>query len=1513
MKFKAALRMLCALLCAMLLGISAPSAGAEEPHRFILVAEAEGQLVIGPEYVTYVPGQNMGEALMASGHEFWGIETGAITAIDGITGNFTRSDQNGGYDLSTPADQVTHFRFSENSGGSQPSAGLLRLMTAMADYLLEPEDVRLAAKEYYDTAYSRFVGLSSDDARTLAAELTQAVEAYKATLNGEQYPITFSDGSKPYSDANYPGVTITARNEYGRAWSDDGDGILELPMGRYEFRVEHEGLSFSGLMDAVAPDTVSAQLPQNQWLKLDAFRVSGSYGADDNEENRFIDGIFEISPWENRKATVVVEDAFSGAIYTYAEFDPEFFYVVPNFTAIYTMTSTAEQMEKELAFESKNSGAYEVLSKGSLGTTVIYRISSMGDDGFLYAQDYTVEFQRLPTLSGIKVRDQEGTDLAASTPFLCSQREYTYKVLDTVASVTVQATPMNPEYEITVNGTLLADGVTVDISGRTEIEIAVSANGFSNAYRLFIEPGEGKTLSFLSDSSVTVEVVNSNGVVMPFTTHKETSTQNRYKYTLVPGETYSYIATWKEYYHISDEFSLEDVADSIIRVDFAGMEDWLPELSFGTRSGGKYKDTLPLDKPFDPAVHRYSVRYVDTEHQVYAWVMDVKKDIFVQAVYTQVFSGEIYHGKTNCVDIRSDSKTGTQLQRLLMDENPVENDLTIRLSREEDGVLYYQDYVIHFGRSLTVGSMETFCDGVSMVLTGADGALGFVPEWYDYELKVSMAARELKLVFAPYIENLCYGEEEIGYRLIVDGVDVTQAGEAIVELDGTMNTQTVTVRMENPKAPDGTGEYVLKLMKSPPVDTFFEFEPADAVLDLHEIQSGERLWPDKYGAYPLCEDYSYRYTLTKHTYVGRTGILQVTRDENGDLVIVDGDENYAVSGTDSGGTARILWTLEKAPINDAIDPNIPSFWPNFRGGQENNAVTDAMLPTTAGEGTLYWAQKLGEGYDADAVGSPIVVGDDVITYAGNTIFRINSVTGEILATGTMDHKSSFSITPPSYHEGMVYVALSNGTVQAFNALTLESMWIYTDPLGGQPNCPLAVRDGYLYTGFWNSETGNANFVCMSVTDEDPTDPMEAKCASWYQTAKGGFYWAGAYVGADFVLVGTDDGGNGYIDRTSRMLLLDARTGRLLDQWENLNGDIRSSVVYDSQTDAFYFTAKGGTFYSMQVSPERKLTNQWSVELENGVGGVPMSTCSPVIYNGRAYVGVSGAGQFSQYSGHNISVIDLEIRSRAYSVQTQGYPQTSGLMTTAYEEETGYVYIYFFDNMTPGKLRVLRDREGQDNADYVNQEGEYTTAYALFTPTGEHAQYAICSPIVDEFGTVYFKNDSAHLMAYGSAVEKIEITRLPDKMVYASGETFDPTGMLVTATYANGKTRDVTAYVTFPMEPLTEQDTLFTLSFPHVLYQNQENGTEMLSGIASATPTALIELTFGEIVKPGDVNGDGMVNETDAQRILDYESGVSPEPLLPAAADVSGDGIIDSNDAVLILQYLEGKIDKFPCE
>lgn len=164
------------------------------------------------------------------------------------------------------------------------------------------------------------------------------------------------------------------------------------------------------------------------------------------------------------------------------------------------------------------------------------------------------------------------------------------------------------------------------------------------------------------------------------------------------------------------------------------------------------------------------------------------------------------------------------------------------------------------------------------------------------------------------------------------------------------------------------------------------------------------------------------------------------------------------------------------------------------------------MPVDADASTLYWSNAIGSGIDSGSTGCPLLVDGVLIVCAGDMICRVDPVSGEILTKAKMDRASSFSITPPAYANGMVFVGLSDGTIQAFNAETLQSLWIYHDPLEGQPNSPITVCGDYLYTGFWRSEESPANFVCLSITDEDPARTDEEKTACWYWTTSGGYYW-----------------------------------------------------------------------------------------------------------------------------------------------------------------------------------------------------------------------------------------------------------------------------------------------------------------------------------------------------------------------------------------------------------------------
>ena len=931
------------LIVMLLLNLLPMGALAVETGTFVLVAEANGELIIAPEYITYTSGQTIKEALFASGHTFTGLEDSWISAINGVVGNYTRSDENGGFDLDAPASSIKFFRFSENSN-SQPSEGLQKLMSVMAAYQQKSADVQMAAKTEYDTAYAQFVGIDSESAALLADLLEAAINVYENALNGTHYRITFTDGSN-----NHQGATISAQNTYGKIWADDGDGVLELPAGDYTFCINRDGLWIEGNIAVSGDMTVTAAFPEELWLKLDSFRLSGSYGAENNEENRFSDDEYSIGEWDGRQTTVAVSDTFTGKIYAYAEYHADLLPEIPTLTAVYTSAETGEIVEQNIPFESLTSGAANVLKKGAAGNTVIYRISSKLADGYTYSQDYAVTFARVPSLASIQVSDQRGIDQAAGTVFDGNVTNYTYKVLDTVTAVTVKAQPLDENYSITVNGYDIADGVTVDVEaeGATTIEVVVSANDYSNTYTLTILPGEGKTLSFVTDSAdVTIEVVNSNGVVLPYEKFREGATGNRYQYVLVPGETYSYVATAGTYYHMADEFTMEDVADSTIRVAVP-KEDWLTELAFGTKSSGKYKGTLPMDTAFHTADHHYRISFIDTEHLAYIWA-SAGDDVTIQVIYDQNYASALYHGKENVLDIISGSVTGMQLKRFLMDENPIENTALIRLTKEIDGVTYYQDYLVDFARVLTLSGMTVQCDGITASLIQGDESIGFTPDVVEYTVTVSMAAKNLELFFSRHTSNTCYGEEEVGYQVLVDGVDVTAEDSAMIELDGTIETQRVVVTVVNDKAPEGSTEYTLYILKSPPVEVSFEITPDDAVLAIYDALSGERIWADENGFFNFCEGYSYVYALTKYGYVSRFGTLSVTRSEDNALVLQDAENSYIVEESgEGGGMAIISWTLEKATVNSAVNTGLTALWPNFRGSDTNNGVVNSAIPTAA--------------------------------------------------------------------------------------------------------------------------------------------------------------------------------------------------------------------------------------------------------------------------------------------------------------------------------------------------------------------------------------------------------------------------------------------------------------------------------------------------------------------------------------------------------------------------------------
>ena len=397
----------------------------------------------------------------------------------------------------------------------------------------------------------------------------------------------------------------------------------------------------------------------------------------------------------------------------------------------------------------------------------------------------------------------------------------------------------------------------------------------------------------------------------------------------------------------------------------------------------------------------------------------------------------------------------------------------------------------------------------------------------------------------------------------------------------------------------------------------------------------------------------------------------------------------------------------------------------------DSQIVSCKTPVSAADTELAWAVKLGSSYK-DAPSPQVVVGDTLIVMSNKKLLKLNVKNGKTVKSTDMVDMPSYSYTPPVYANGVIYCPLDNAKIQAFDYKTMKSLWVYSDPLGGQSLTPITYSDGCIYTGFWNDEDRKANYVCINVTDENKKETHEAKKATWTYTSLGGFYWAGCAAVGGNVVFGCDDG-TIYANKNSKAVSINKKTGKLVDTLP-IVGDQRSSMTYQNGT--LYFTTKAGYLYSVKLNANGTFNDSSVKRLS--LGGA--STSTPLIYNGRLYLGVQGKGFGAGY----FKVIDANRLTVIYSAQTKGYPQGKFLLSDAYLKDTGKVNIYITYNCAPGGVTVFKDSAGQTVADM--QE--------LYTPTGEKSNYCISSIVTGENGTIFYKNDSGYIFALRNKTKKI---------------------------------------------------------------------------------------------------------------------------------------------------------------
>ena len=665
----------------------------------VAVSTAEG-VVIAPQYVDCAQGETVWQVLSRmEGHTFTQGADGFVTSIDGVVANYSRFDSSGGYKLESPAAEAGAFVFTDTE--IKDMAGYCNMVCAMADYNGADVPVRRYAEAEYAAAES---GLSSGtaDYAALAQTLREKMAAYEKEVIGAD-KVTAALAVTDLDGGALTGYTVTVENAYGTESVFQAGEPVQLAAGEYTFRVEagHSGargtmtLETDGAVRIDGKAVTALAVPAGkEWLKAPILhRTTGKLEGD----------AYTSEGGGGHAAVYYVPDAVSGS----------YLYCVPGSdltesgtystaavrpVGYYTDIHGAERVKTGMPWQSMAASLAELLTASDAGNTVRVEAQYTGG-GYTAYQWFDMTVVRTPTLSALEVTVQ---GVAQSIGF-APERE-TYELSVTADELVITPTAFASGYTVTVNGQETPSGtaVTLPVNAEgAEIVVTVSSGGRSRTYTLAVQRVAAVDVTVRHDSDVTVHVFNS--------AHAEIGAAEQGsgfdRFALVPGESYTYVTDKQTWYHAAGGFT----AAEGLTVDAQTPDtiDALDSLYLATK-GTKIQsnDQVCLAVPAD-AKHAYAFSVADYSSSLYCWA---KAEGYT---FTAVETGK-------AIKPQAPENLGQYLTGFLKTGDATQT-LTIRASRDGEGVTFYQDYVITIYRTPTL----TDKTGLSLAAEGADVPIAY--------------------------------------------------------------------------------------------------------------------------------------------------------------------------------------------------------------------------------------------------------------------------------------------------------------------------------------------------------------------------------------------------------------------------------------------------------------------------------------------------------------------------------------------------------------------------------------------------------------------------------------------------------------------------------------------------------------------------------------------------------------------------------------------------------------------
>lgn len=448
------------------------------------------------------------------------------------------------------------------------------------------------------------------------------------------------------------------------------------------------------------------------------------------------------------------------------------------------------------------------------------------------------------------------------------------------------------------------------------------------------------------------------------------------------------------------------------------------------------------------------------------------------------------------------------------------------------------------------------------------------------------------------------------------------------------------------------------------------------------------------------------------------------------------DSDYVLKSRDEIVWAYAAGDTVPNPDEVVVNPSAPrpTDWKSDWDGKSNAAVENISTPTGALASSWTFDWKASSGATNPNASEPIVVNGNVYLAVNKRLLKIDAESGKVLAESNLKAAVGYT-SRPIYANGLVIVPLDGGAVQALTADALTTVWV-TDSVSKttQSNSQLTVDGNYLYVGTVDVDFGTSTYNNGHLTRIN----ILTGAVSWqHVNADEGYYWTGATVGDDFVLVPTSAG---------TVEMLSKSTGDVLGS-VSVGAIVNSTCVLSDDGSHAYLISRDGKLHVLAISDgdsrdadaASRITEERVVDL-----GLTGCACVPTTYDGKLIVGgeVAGGSALAIVDPANDFAKTLVSSADGSALPTGGI---KGAPLVSVQGEDAYVYF------------TVNYGESPDFVNYTSGGGVYryklgdAGASGVFSATG-HNNYCDSPIACDAQGNLYYINDSGTLFKLNAGVK-----------------------------------------------------------------------------------------------------------------------------------------------------------------